>query len=461
MKQKIIKFICLFLFKREWRAALKDRFGYCMSKDKFYNFLSEIENQEHLVYVNKEDSPKKILHYGTYKAECGIAQFLEDMLSGLENIGYKYNAVYPVNYDYVGDPLLLKAYLDKLIEHSKDFDAVFMQHEYGFWASGNISCLSKELENFRQSSNLIKINNINVILLDYLVSKLISAGKIVNIVWHTTFTPLLEEISKCYKIKKNDYKKLPFFRFFDNGLFNVVVMNQSFIDVLKEYEIPVERVQNLQLPVPTLVDTVCENDIVGLREKYGFKKDDIVLASFGFVNILKGIENILGAMKYLPENYKYVHLGGLHARANKKYLINLQETIKKLGLSSRAFITGFLTEEELAIYKEDLNFGLYVGSMKNSYASAAINHLIIKGIPTITSNIANFKAIEAKYHNIVIVDNPENSEQLAKLIININNDEAKKNELRENCARFCEENTFENFANKIVEKIDVLEKGTV
>ncbi len=445
IKKKLVNIATWFIFNKNKRHEFREKYLNTNSKKTNEKFLNQINNDEHIIILDKdENSPLKILHYSTYKIKCGIASYLEDYISGLRANGYNYNAVVPVNYDYLSDCSLITAYLDKIVNYASDYDIVSIQHEYSFWNPGNkynADLLLDFIGLDKKNINLTKIT-MSLILLDYFITKLFRLNKRVNIVWHTSFELSLKD---CFSLNVDSYKNLPFFRYLDNPLLSVVVMNSKFIEELKLYKIPVNRVLCMQLPIPSVH--------IDIKKSFGFNDEDVILGSFGFINKMKGIEDALKALKYLPKNYKYIHLGGVHPADASGYVNTLKKYIDDNNLNERVVITGFLSDIELYNYIKIVDIGLYIGKMTTAYASGAINYFIVNSIPTLTSDISNFKEMESKFGCIKVIDNTDNSLNVAECILKLDNDESAKNFLRSNCKAFCEINTFKNFTKNNVEYI--------
>ncbi len=426
---------------------------FIFQKPSYLNYLNKLKKKisesNNLVYINQESNSKsKILHYGTWDCQCGIAVFLKDYICGLTDIGYTNNAIMPVINEYNLNIKIAKAYIDKIIDQAKDFDIISIQHEYSFWGSQDYKGWEDLLKDSFSCKNIkLKDYACTLPLLDYFVSNLIKQNKKISIVWHTDFNMVLNDFFKTNKI--SNYKEIPFFRFIDNPLLNITIMNDKFLKSLSKYNIPTNNICLLELPVKkaNLIANKSKDEILRLLD---FERDSIILGSFGFINKHKGIEESIESLRYLPQNYKYIHMGGVHPYDTSGYINIINEKIKKYNLESRVKITGFLSDQELINYFSVLDLGLYIGNITNEFASAAINQLIVNKIPIIASSIANFNILEKHWHCIKLLQPNAKYIDIATEIINLIENETKKNNLKENCNRFCEENTFAKFAMKSI-----------
>lgn len=408
----------------------------------FRELREQIDKFEPVVY-NCAESKHKILHYGTYKVKCGIASFLDDVLLGLEENGEKYNAVVPVNYDYLKDTRLIKAYLDKLTELVKDFDVLFIQHEYAFWLCRNFYLHSQE---FIRSDSLYEKYAYNplsfsLVMLDYAVKKCLGQNKKIVIVWHSDFNLSLKMFFKYNTVQ--NYSEIPFFRFIDRSNIKIIVMNKAMAEALKQKDIPVTRIKYMCHPIP------CRQNYLGAPFSLDFVRDgDVVVGGFGFVEPYKSLEKVIEALKFLPENYKYLHVGGVRTQEAQAYYENLKTLAAENGLSARVHFTGFVNLADIPAYLKVMALGIYVVTIQENYASGAINQLLTNSVPTIATKNSSFLDLSLDYDCIELVDSAE-PEFLAQKIRELAADTQRQNVLKQNMEQFVQKNTFKNFTKEL------------
>lgn len=445
-------FTCLVPSKKlrhQLNQKAKD-FDFTMNKNKVVASKKLKQGLKEEIINQNQDSSAKILHVGTYNTECGIAEFTKNYITALGEVNCKYNKILPFKYDYLENEALFKMYLDKIVKLADNYDLISIQHEYSFWSLKKISTKKYFNNKFYKK---YKVNNItySLILLDYLVGNLLKKNKYVNIVWHNGFGCVLNLLINLKIINYNThYSEIPFFRFFDSKLLHVIVMNEKIIEVLKNFDIPLFNIKILQHPV-SKIDYIENKNINVIKEKYNLNSNDIVIGSFGFVNKLKGIDRIINALKFLPENYKYIHFGGVHPNDNSNYIFELENLINQNMLVSRVIISGFIKSSELNLCMRLINLGLYVGETNNNYASGAICNLLANKVPVLVSDIAQFSEIRSEYNCLEICKNPENAEILAENIFEIVNDKHKIEMLKKNIEKYLIDHSFTSFAQNTVD----------
>ncbi len=464
--------IAIIRFKRKNKKKMKLHDN-CLEKKEYYEKF--IDNYNLLIdYLQKNDLYKnlvihrhneikkdtlKILHYSTYNVQCGIATFLNDFINGLEKNGIKNNDIFPIGFKIRKNMLSYINYLDIFINNFNNYDYISLQHEYGLYIYDNamsdfeyqeLNKLLKKIdldEKFNFGSCVIN----SMIFTDYIITNALRKNKKISIIWHTTFKIAVDEF-KNNNIQI-DFKNLPVFRYFDNKNLQIFVMTNDMMDVLKENNIPTNNVTFIPHPIPTNIFKTNNKLKKELISKYNIKSNDIILGSFGFVCDNKGNMKMLEAMKYLPNNYKYIMIGGKHPSDSSTYFDDIVTYIKDNKLQDRIFITGFIEEQDLSTYINIVDLAVYLYNTNVNFASGSINQMFLYGVPVLASDGISFKDLKKKYDCLEITKNDNEPKLLSRDIINLINDKDKIQILKDNMKIFCKNNTFKNFINKILKKI--------
>lgn len=442
LRRYLANIVSWFIAGRERRHKVKDFILY-YNPAKRAALLKQQADSDEIFFIDKNpNSPKKILHYSTFNVQCGIAKFLDNCILGLQENGYCYNAVVPVNYDYLLDISTLLSYLDKIINYAKDFDVVEIQHEYEFWKCKNMySKLLRKVSLFADKYKYTK-TSFSLVLLDYFIERLLDLGKEIRIVWHSDFGFALEDLAKVNEWES--FEDLPFFRFMENPNLKIVVMNSKMLESLGKFGIPAGNVKVL----PHFVKSGYRRQKSGPKTSSG----EVILAGFGFVSAYKGIMNNIKLLEFLPENYKYLHIGGVHPEDSSGYFDAVKEFVKEHGLENRVKFTGFIeTDEEIETYLDSINLGLYLTSSKGVYASGAITVFLQNGIPVITSDALVFRDLSTNYDCVEVCGNAEDYKNIANHIVKLIADDKRQEALKRNCETFCRENTPQKFIAKMYE----------
>lgn len=461
MNKFLCNIICGLIPSKKLRHKFRKYLKYLQyKKENIENFTKykKILEKFEIIHCNKnfdKNSPK-ILHYSTYNIQCGIATFLNDFIKGFENNGFGNNDIIPINHDIRKNVLLYLDYLNLLIQNSKNYDYIILQHEYGlyncnyYFSSFEHNIIQNFLEKIDLDKNLNYESTLisSLIFTDYIITNLLEQNKKVSIIWHTTFQLAIRDLV-ANNVELN-FKKFPVFRYFDNKNLKIFVMTNDMLNALKKYKIPVDNVNFMEHPIPTKKFDISKDKVDSIKQNYNIKENDIILGQFGFVGYSKGNINILKAMKHLPQNFKYIMVGGKHQSDNSDYYDNILKYIKDNNLEKRVFITGFIKEEDVVSYLSIVNLATYVYNTDVNFASGSINQMFLYNIPVLASNGISFADLKNHYDCLEITNNSEQPEKLAEDIQNLLKNNDRIDMLRKNMQKFCEDNTFKNFTNKLL-----------
>ncbi len=136
------------------------------------------------------------------------------------------------------------------------------------------------------------------------------------------------------------------------------------------------------------------------------KTGDIVIATVGYLNPVKGTMHAVKAMTLLPDNYKLLILGGVHPKAhNDEFLDDVSDFIVKHKLQNRVYISGFIPDD-LLLNTHVSNSDIVIYPYLRSYASssAALNNAFAAGKPVIAFPAAAFKEINKTEKHMVLCE---------------------------------------------------------
>ena len=285
--------------------------------------MSELST-EHQVPVSKE---KYIAFLGTYiPRECGIATFMKDLIDSIELLGkFRPARIISVNeiettylydrrvrrqmrVDFEEDYVQAAKYVN-----SSRVNAVNMQHEFGIYGGE----WGKYILSFLQNVHKPVITTLHTVQPDF-------EPKARNV---------LKEIL--------DHSKA------------IVVMAKAAKSILKEYDVPNEKIKVVQHGCPDI--PFLSSDRV--KSSLGLKGRTI-LSTFGLINRGKGIEYAIQALPSLVRkhpNILYLIIGETHPGVRiiegESYRLELLRLVVQLGLKNHVrFHNRFLTKRELIRY---------------------------------------------------------------------------------------------------------------
>jgi len=152
------------------------------------------------------------------------------------------------------------------------------------------------------------------------------------------------------------------------------------------------------IPVPKVDKSVYSLNKIAVGEvhaKINAVDGDVIVATVGYINDIKGVLSAVKALALLPENYKLLVLGGIHPRAeNDIFLDEVGDFILKNNLNKRVYITGVIeSDDELNALVQSVDIVVYPYGRLYMSSSAALNNGFANHKPIIATQTKAFKEI--------------------------------------------------------------------
>jgi len=275
-----------------------------------------------IVQISSKPAAKRVLIVSTYKTRCGMASHSEVMISHLKD-EYAID-VFPLdqfvlrNRDKRANEAGNRSIFN-LCKRLKDYDAVVLQWEPGFWGVTNPQILRRVKMFCQNVRRLIMINH--TVMPEPSILSLSAVRSVAAETGLSSAVTYLKEAvtgfhSKLYKFFKDvddrgDLTVLTHTRR-DKKFLEMVV---GFRDVRDHPLFHIHAEWRDQL----------DKDSSAARKELEsiFGADSIFVSSFGFLTEHKSIDTTINAMRFLPKNYKLLIYGGVHPNAIKEFeLIN-------------------------------------------------------------------------------------------------------------------------------------------
>ena len=317
-----------------------------------------------------ESNKKYIAFLGTYvPRECGIATFTKDLVDSVDLLDefaparviavneidtiYDYDSrvKQQIRQDFEEDYIQAATYIN-----SSRINAVNLQHEFGIYGGE----WGKYVLSFLQNVQKPVITTLHTVQPDF----------------ESTARNVLQEILTRSK--------------------TVVVMAKAAKNILKEYDVPNEKINVVQHGCPDI--PFCSSESV--KPSLGLK-GRIVLSTFGLINAGKGIEYVLQALPPLVEKYPnilYLVIGETHPEVRKiegeTYRMNLIKLVDQLGLKNHVrFHNRFLAKRELIRYLHatDIYITPYLGA--NQISSGTLVYALGAGRAVVSTPYLHAKEV--------------------------------------------------------------------
>jgi glycosyltransferase involved in cell wall biosynthesis len=375
----------------------------------------------------------KVLHLSTHNEECGIAKFQENIVDGMGNSKQIRNVFFSVS------PNILKtlqgAEFDKalraLLDQLKDFDILHIQHEYSFYAVGQL----------QRIVNGAKASHKKVLFTLHTPPHAHRQG----VERRARIGHRPRSVLHALRVARADKR---FVADFIRPLLTadlLIATSHASVESFSAYGVPTRLMQVIELPVPRVDRNQNSTEIT---EQLGKKETDIMLSTVGFLSETKGIIAALKALALLPPHYKLAIIGGSHPSGqNDAFYDHVTDILLVQGLQNRVYITGYVSDDskrDALIRETDICLYPYDKQYYNFVSSAALTNAVANDVPIIAYTTKTFLEANAAVPFINFTKSA-NYYELARSIRTI--DVAKSKELtRQYAALFSVENQASRFA---------------
>jgi glycosyltransferase involved in cell wall biosynthesis len=177
------------------------------------------------------------------------------------------------------------------------------------------------------------------------------------------------------------------------------------------------------------VPEVTDSQIKTMREQWGFKKNDFVIGFSGSVNLENGTQQVIDALKNLPENYKFLVVGG---SGRKEDLENIKKYVKEKKVQDRVILTGRVKSEDLLRFSAVFDVGTALFQPLNPNQIARVPNKLFDymamSVPMIVSDFPNMRKVVVKDAQCGVAVSPMDINAITKSILNFskNPDESKR-----------------------------------
>lgn len=213
--------------------------------------------------------------------------------------------------------------------------------------------------------------------------------------------------------------------------------------VLVSNGVPESKIRVIPISIPECVATPDQE--AAFRQRFGFKNKRMIVIA-GFVLERKRYDRILELLPGLLPDIVLCALGGSQGPASEKYIADLIERARVLGVSDRFVVSGYLSEPEL-------NAGLlaadvFVAPYGEVTSSASVARCIGAVAPIMAGKCSSFEELEVGGAGLVVVD-MENKAEMKRVLLGL----LEKNEqycaLRQKNLEYAAKLTLSNVASAL------------
>lgn len=365
----------------------------------------------------------------TWKTTCGIADFTATYISVIERLG-RHVEVIPIDRD--ANKYLTRAELasefETLAERLSDFDVVHIQHEFGFFmgAYGMV----ESVNNFHRILRHLKGKDCRVVVTFHSAPPFrggrtgvgsVAREAILRATWRTRIA--------------TDVKK---------GGVQVVAPTRFLRRLLIDSGIGASSIQVIPQGSPPPTEDSNGDEA---KSSLGYEASTRLLVMLGFVSEYKGHHVALDAMRYLPERYHLAIVGGPHPQANDPTYDRLLARSARLKLASRVRLTDYVPRSDFDRYLAAADMVLAPYTYLELANSAAISSALASGRPVIASRIPAFEELNQGALRVLLAT-PNAPSELARRIVQLDQDELLKKELVSNALAYVRDTSWDLVAER-------------
>jgi len=342
--------------------------------------------------------------------QCGIATFTNDLANSLKNI----------DNDETGTLVNITALND-------------IAEGYKYTSDVKFEIKDKSINDFKEAAYYLNLSNNDVVNLQHEFGLFGGeAGSNILYLLENIKKPVVTTLHTVLEHPNED--QLRVIQEINEYSSYFIVQSERSQDMLEKiYTIPKEKIKYIPHgahDVPFL-DTTYYKDKFQLAEKK-------VLLTFGLLGPGKGIEDAINALKKVVNNYPdvvYIVLGATHPNVKRQYgeayRNNLENLVKRNGLENNViFINRFVETQELLEFL--LMSDIYISPYhhKEQIVSGTLTYALAAGKAIISTPYWYAEELlKDERGQLVPFKDPE---ELSKVILELLNDENKRNRLRRN-----------------------------
>jgi glycosyltransferase involved in cell wall biosynthesis len=377
-------------------------------------------------------NPGRVGILSTWNTVCGIADFTANFINGLQACGREADVV-PIDraaHRYFSRKELA-AEFDALGERLASYDIVHIQHEFGFFM-GEYG-MYESLDNFRRVLRAAVAARRHIVVTFHTLPPLrglrqgmASAGQeaVLRALWRGRVVR---------ELQKGNVQAISHTRF----------LRRSLIDT----GIPARLIRVVPHGSPPPVE---EADAQTAKAALGYSKSDRILIIVGFVSNYKGHRYAVEALRYLPDNYCLAVVGGPHPNGNEQTFDSVLRKTLRPQLAKRVRVTDYLPISEVRAYLAAADIALAPYVLPDLASSGAIAWALASGRPVVASRIPAFEELNEGAPRVFLAT-PAAPVELARRIIQLDQDEAMKAELTKNALSYIEETSWPRVARQYLD----------
>ena len=231
----------------------------------------------------------------------------------------------------------------------------------------------------------------------------------------------------------------------------VICANKERAQIMYDYY----KLSKMPLVINNIPDIHEVDRKVNVLKKYpvleGIRKTDKLIIYQGVISLTRGLTRFILTLDYLPDNYKFIMVGGITDKNEFKKLTDKYIKNKKM------LLVGKVDNQDLPLISSIADVGVvsypFKGKNNINCASNKIHEYLQSGIPVITTDQPPLKSDIKAYNIGKTVSEDESSELVSQKIIDMVNN---KQLFTRNIPNFLKNYSWKNEDKKLVQALENL-----
>ncbi len=217
--------------------------------------------------------------------------------------------------------------------------------------------------------------------------------------------------------------------------------------------LPTAKVQ--RIPIGANIEVIqCETARQKLLNECGWSEDVMVIAFFGFLHPVKGLETLLSAFQNIVQQQPQARLilvGGVESLAlrgedAKRYWNKLESMISGLQLSDKVHMTGYVPNDVASIYLSGADIGVLPFNHGVTLKSGSLLALMAHRLPVVAT-----RSTDSSLGNFVKQIPPRDSDALTNALLALIKDSSERDRLSEQGYQFVQQFNWKTIAQSHLE----------
>lgn len=380
-----------------------------LEQAKFFN-ETRLANNTRLAYSSIQPRRLKVAMWSPLPpARSGISDYTAELIPHLAkyiDLVVYTNSSFSAAY-FLGLPVIIRAYAEYKNYETEPVDL----HLYHM--GNNIDFHEEIYFQLLKQPGIVVLHDLSIFNFFYSLDEKHADISLKSEVTYSEGAEASAELDKTIQkwvssMEETNYLQLPMLkRIIENSL-ALITHSEFGCTLIHRYD-PQKTVEFIQLGTGFSPSTTQNED---LRQKHGWRDNDVVFGVFGGINPIKRVHIILEAFGEVSKTQDNTHLVIVGREDDSQYIEQIQQTINKFGLGKRVIFIGEVPLNSLLDYIAAIDVAINLRWPTAGETSAVMMRVMGAGKPVIMSDMAQWSHFPSSFSRRI----PLGQEEIPTLI---------------------------------------------